>query len=60
MTVRDACAEMYGALLEADIQNALIRTIGAPTEETSAADLQRLERAWRRGRSPTSMLTANP
>ncbi|MBK8407551.1 MAG: Na(+)/H(+) antiporter subunit D [Sandaracinaceae bacterium] len=46
VTVRDACAEMYGALLEADIQNALIRTIGAPTEETSAADLQRLERAF--------------
>lgn len=46
VSVRDACAEMYGALLEADIQQALIRTIGAPTEETSPDDLARLEQAF--------------
>jgi len=46
VTVRDACAEMYGALLEADIQNALVRTIGAPTEDTLPDDLARLERAF--------------
>lgn len=46
VTVRDACAEMYGALLEADIQQALIRTIGAPDEETPPDELERLERAF--------------
>ena len=46
VAVRDACAEMHGALLDADIQQALIRTIGSPTEETSREDLERLERAF--------------
>lgn len=44
--VRDACAEMYGALVEADVQSALVRTIGAPDEDTPPEELARLERAF--------------
>lgn len=46
IAVREACAEMHGALLEADVQNALIHSIGAPDEDTPPEELARLERAF--------------
>lgn len=45
-TVREACVEMHAALLQADVQNALIHRIGPPDEQTPPADLARLERAF--------------
>jgi hypothetical protein len=59
VAVRDACAAMHGALLEADVQSALLRSIGAPNEDTPPAELARLERAFADAEAAAARVTTH-
>ncbi|MEZ4328530.1 MAG: Na(+)/H(+) antiporter subunit D [Polyangiales bacterium] len=58
IAVRDACAELHAALLEADVQQALIRSLGPPDETTPPEELARLERAFHDAEAATARVAA--